>query len=57
MNDVREEWMNERIGIMHFDGRVPIQEAERRAAMEWSNLVDRATRKHYADRKKTNVSK
>jgi len=38
----RSEFIAERAAIMEFDAGLPRAEAERRAALEWSKLIERA---------------
>lgn len=40
----RAEYLAERAAIMEYAGKLPRAESERRAAMEWSNLIERIGR-------------
>lgn len=40
----RDEYLNERAAIMEYDAGLPRAEAERRAAVEWSDLIVRVGR-------------
>lgn len=40
----RDEFIGERAAIMEYDAGLPRAEAERRAAMEWSDLIVRVGR-------------
>ena len=53
-NEVRRDFIEERSAIMEYDGKIPRAEAERRAAIEWSDKVSRAERASIAKRKQNN---